>query len=714
MLDKLQNYWIYKDYIQNDYFEIDVESISKDNWNLHYDSVLNIFRDGIESDVIANKFITLNLDGKKIRLSLPDYFINLVLWYMFIQTGLPIELKHIFFPKEITSMEIKKYIDEFFIARCKKFMDNKKLNNVIADMLHYLGFVDEFSMFFVNSINIQDDIDMMNAIPEYYDLLHPDLSNVSIADAKKFGMECIYKIEEYVKDAKKYIGHDHIYTNAFRAKESINLKQLREYMCFIGAKPDGEGGVFPHIIPTSFISGGVEDNLAYFIESAAGRTAQIMAKLNIGTSGAFGTNLGLNNTGSFLHHDPNYVCNTTNYIKITIKSKKMLSYFAKRYYRESPDGFEKLIDINDESLVGKTLYFRSPITCASASRGDGICYRCYGDLAYVNKDINIGKYASEETNSNFTQRLLSAKHLLETVISKIDWSKEFREHFEIDVNIIKIKEDANVKNAKLYFNTNDIFVDNEEDVEGASDEEMLDSMYNEYVPSFTLVINNKHYKFETPEIDRFYLSKELSAAIQRNAKSYTEESYVSLKDIGSDDPLFFIEIQNNELSRTMKLAQSILNKQDVTSTFNKDSITQAYLETIIEGGLSILSVHNEVLISNQIRAADDILDTPNWVNENEPYQLLTLNRALFNNPSVTTSLAYEKVSMALQNPLTYKKTKSASLDLFYMEQPQMFLNRDIVRIDPMTEKDRQKGIVRNVLVKADNANDDSECIEDTK
>ena len=37
--------------------------------------------------------------------------------------------------------------------------------------------------------------------------------------------------------------------------------------------------------------------------------------------------------------------------------------------------------------------------------------------------------------------------------------------------------------------------------------------------------------------------------------------------------------------------------------------------------------HTE-LIMNQIRAADDILELPDWTHENEPCQILTLNESL--------------------------------------------------------------------------------------
>ena len=79
------------------------------------------------------------------------------------------------------------------------------------------------------------------------------------------------------------------------------------------------------------------------------------------------------------------------------------------------------------------------MTCESAAKGQGICYKCYGELAYVNKDINPGRYASEKLSAELTQRLLSAKHLLETVIKKIQWCKEFVPSVSKE-NILKIIE----------------------------------------------------------------------------------------------------------------------------------------------------------------------------------------------------------------------------------------------------------------------------------
>ena len=75
---------------------------------------------------------------------------------------------------------------------------------------------------------------------------------------------------------------------------------------------------------------------------------------------------------------------------------------------------EKLIDDRyDTDLVGKKIYLRSPMTCACKSSTNHICARCYGNLYYTNLDINVGKMAAEILSSQLTQKLLSAKPLLE-------------------------------------------------------------------------------------------------------------------------------------------------------------------------------------------------------------------------------------------------------------------------------------------------------------
>ena len=202
------------------------------------------------------------------------------------------------------------------------------------------------------------------------------------------------------------------------------------------------------------------------VESAKGRQAQIYQKNNVGTSGAFARILGLNNRDTKLHPSQNYTCNSRHFVKVTIVNSAFLKRFNNRYYRFRPDGPEyKVNSKKDTHLIGQTLYFRSPMTCASKANGDGICYRCYGDLAYTNANINIGTIASELLSSELTQMLLSAKHLLESNIKPIEWVDGFLDIFDVNFNILKIKDDFECKKWKLLIDDDINKEDDMDDIE---------------------------------------------------------------------------------------------------------------------------------------------------------------------------------------------------------------------------------------------------------
>ena len=87
-------------------------------------------------------------------------------------------------------------------------------------------------------------------------------------------------------------------------------------------------------------------------------------------------------------------------------------------------------------------------------------------------------------------------------------------------------------------------------------------------------------------------------------------------------------------------------------------------------------MHLEVILSNQIRKfieeKEDILERPDWGIPNVKYSLVTLNKALNANPSITTTLEYQNFKKNIIDPLTYKKTKPSGNDLIFMEKPQEF------------------------------------------
>lgn len=706
MLENYDNYTYYKDFIKTGRCTIRTKDITIDNLEEHFQGILNIMKDGIELDLVHKNFINIDFDnGIDVDLSIPDYFFNLIMWYLILVTREPIQPKHLFFDKYITRKSIKKYIDEFFIEPYRKKYPNIILNNTIDNTLYRYREINNFSWYLANTINLRDTIDLMNNVKEVDDIIHCDLSSVPLEDVKNVGIELTHKLINYIKDSKKHMGYDHCLTNPLRANEGINIKQLKELMVNIGDKPNGQGGVYSTIINKNFLTGGVSDLLDNVIESGTGRIAQIMSKTNVGESGHLARILGLNNMDTFLHPDPSYVCDSPNFQLLLIGNDKILRALKDRYYRLHPRGIERIIKNNDTHLVGQTIYLRSPMTCASKSRGKGICYRCYGDLAYTNNDINIGRNASEELSSKMTQFILSAKHIIETAIKKMEWSSKFFDLFEVDGNIIKLLDDTNFKNYFIIIDPDKIISINSEDFkrtdygdesEGGEESSYEDytseefsrnddrneegfsyETYNEFLTSFDIILPNRQIiTISTKEDEKLFLSLDLIEAIKKNGKKIGDKIHIPLEAL-EDYALFFVIIHNNELTKVLDRFKSIIDKNENTSKFNRHTFLQALLNTLIENSLDeVMSIHSEIILSNQLRSVDNILEYPQFQYPNEDCQLLTLNRSLTYNPSITISLIYQKLSKALYNPSTFKKQKASFMDLFFMICPQTFISKD--------------------------------------
>lgn len=687
MLENFANYTYYSEFVKEGSISIQTKNITRETWKDHYAGILNIMRDGIETDQVQNGFITVDFgNGDVIDLSITDYYFNLMMWHLIIHTGRIVTGEHLFFDQAITRNSIKKFIDTFFIEQNRKVLNNIVMNNIIDDTLHNYADIDEFALYLADTINLEDDIELMKKNKEYYDLLHGDFSCVPIEDVKNVGMEFTNRAIEIIKHSKEELGHgySHCLAESFNAHEGINDKQYKEYGINIGSKPDGQGGAHPVAINKSFLTGGVNDILSQYIESNASRLAQIMSKNNVGDSGHFARLLGLNNTDTFLHKDPNYVCNTQNFQTFYVANKDTLKKIIDKYYRMHQNGEEFLVHANDTFLIGKTILLRSPMTCASAAHGGGICYRCYGDLAFTNADINIGKIAAEELSSKFTQILLSAKHLLETIIKKLKWSPEFEDFFEVEGNIIKLLSDLNLKGAEMIIDPETIQLENEDDFKKRDysiyDEEgVSDNVYNEYITEFEIHTANKDvFTIKTEDednktIDKMFLSNELNEIIRKEGTPIDGKLHIELSALEGAS-LFFMQIHNNELSRTMDSIKDTINKNEKTKSLNRHQILQEFVKTLIEGHLDVHIVHCEVILMNQLRSVVDILDCPDWEYKDEPCEIITLNQALTDNPRVIISLEYQKLSRLLYNPLTFRKHKPSFMDLLFMVKPQEYLN----------------------------------------
>lgn len=713
MLDNFKVYYVYADLVKNGKFVINTNTITIDNWHDHYNGILNILRDGIETEYVKHLFITVNFnDQEVVELLIGDYYLNLLLWYPIIALRDDyIQPKHLFVSDRLRRKDIKGFIDNHFLIPRKLKVDNKVLNNVIADTIEHFIDINEFAMYLSNTLNLEDSIDLMSVNQEYYDLLHADLSNETLDNVKDKGLELVNKAESIIFKSEELVGHEHCLRNALASGEGININQYKDHSINIGTKPDGQGSVHHEIINKSYITGGLDNLLSQYIDSASARVAQIISKKNVGDSGGFARILKLNNIGTYLYPDPNFDCGTNNYLKITITDYDIFKLLLNRYYKTSNDAPLLKITKRDTHLIGKTILVRSPMFCDSHAHGHGICYKCYGDLAYTNYDISVGCIAAEILTEQYTQSKLGAKHLLEAKIKALLWNDNFENWFELDINNIILKNDLDLdlfRDWKLRINLDNIMADKESDFYkydyNSDNFDEINLFYNEYLENFDIIdpegniysingsINDKIDE-EFHNI-KMYLTSGIRNLIRNNISIDDEnnEVYIDLNDL-ENTSLFKIKMENNDLNKLLDVFDDLINKKDVTKQYSADELIYKLLSTTIKSNIVADSIHLEVLISNQIRSINDKLMMPNWININEPYELLTLDEALSYNPSPMLSLTYRKLSRMLISPFNFNKFAPSVYDLFFIRKPKKMLNIDHEILDiPYEERDKNNPV----------------------
>lgn len=669
-----QVYYPYEDLVTTGRQTIYTKDLNADNIDNHFYSIINILKDGIETEFVQNMFITVVFcNDVTVDLSIFDYTINLMFWCLFAKVGEPIIDIHLVWFENITKKVIKEYIDTNFIDKYRKTLPFIVMNQTIDSTIGKFRDLRPFQMYLANTLNLEDTIDLMNMYPEFNETVHFDPAGIPLEDVKEVGMQATNLQIKYIKNS------NHCLRDSFRTGEAISPKQYKEVAVNIGTKPDGLGSVYPTTVNHSFMNGGLSDPVELTIESSVGRVAQILQKTNVGESGAFARSLGLNNQDTFLHINPDYICDSVNFEEITFENETMVNMYDKRYYRESPNGMEKVLHsdkINKKSLIGKKLYFRSPMTCASAARGDGICYRCYGDLAFVNRDINPGQIAAEGLSSIYTQILLSAKHLLESLVVKMEWSQGFYDFFQLEFNSFALREGCDFKGYKLIIN---------EDIQSLEEIDEID--HNYYITEF-IIRNPKgdEINIHTANADNLYFDKDfynyLIDMFPENKDG--EETYyaeIDLNKLRDFDILFVVEIKNNELSATMNKIEKLIDNKTVISEYDRNSILHEFITTNIQGNIILDAVHFEVLLMNQMREASDELEKPDWTIPNAPYQILTLSKSLSNNQSISVRLQSNKVNRILNSTQNRFLCKPSTTDIFYMEQPQEYLQNDLISDD---------------------------------
>ena len=111
--------------------------------------------------------------------------------------------------------------------------------------------------------------------------------------------------------------------------------------------------------------------------------------------------------------------------------------------------------------------------------------------------------------------------------------------------------------------------------------------YNEYITHFYIRTPERiMIEFYAESNDPLYISQELNTLIRK--KSYAADGMVNIPlNVLQDNILFYIKINNNEISKTMNDIINIINKSSVTEEMTKDEALQTLVDLIIDGNLSV-------------------------------------------------------------------------------------------------------------------------------
>ena len=360
-------------------------------------------------------------------------------------------------------------------------------------------------------------------------------------------------------------------------------------------------------------------------------------------------------------------CGSKHLVCYDVVNKSVLKKLSGKYYKlDNNDEFEnlKLLDFNtDKHLIGKKIYVRSAATCAMKNH---VCAKCVGETAVTNSDIadGLSAFESEEISKVVNQNILSAKHLLNTNSEKIEFNSDFYKFFtivsgEINAKVNDNEDISNIEDYAIYVDPDDISKVEEFDE---------DSLYN------TVISNGKFYirnivDSEEPDIviqadneKEIYISEDATTLLKAG------NNLIRFADLDDDVKLFEVTIMNNELTKPLYEIMNLVNRQNKEDiNMDIDTICNKFLELIIEAKISAGAIATELIINRLIRSASNIFERPDFSKDTvEPYEILTVSKALEKNPSPMIGLAFQNLKrQLLSNEMFEERNKSSYMDAYF-------------------------------------------------
>lgn len=613
-------------------------------------------------------------DGN-VLMNLSEYIVNLIMWRPMIRYKIQPSMNTLFDTTCIKQSTISDYINSVYVRPLRSKVDINKLNLEIAKIIEGLKKIEEdFGLIIGVTFNYYQIIQLIKKNPRVRELITTEIPEGM--QPKEIEVYLKGRRDELIEILKK---SDTGFGPLLRSGVGINPNQLQELMVAVGNKPDLTGKTYPVPINTNLMFKGLDNPTHYIIDASAGHKALIMNKKFTGSSGYFSRKLNLLNLDTALDSEESD-CHTDRYLEVYIEDLDILKRYEGRYYKSKKESkILKVIKFNDTHLVGRKIYVRSPIYCQG--HNGKICKKCYGELYNNNKEINIGVLAGTIITSRFTQNILSSKHSLMTNSQKIELTPGYDEFFILDSSSLLLDKNNifDLKNYYLCIDSNDLEADVMDEYD--EDEEIPLSVLEELTATHcSIVTEDGELIIELKEQNGMHLKvtnymRNLINHFEK--KSDDDNILIPLNSIDENETLFEFDIANHELTKTLNQVKDLLEKKEHQGCESIEEMVGMFNRLLIDGKIYAMAIHSEIIIRNLIRNPKDITLPPNWSDKDAEYVILTVQKALMENPSPLISLSYERVEEQLRKVLTFRKFKPSIIDKLFMKKYKSYYNVDV-------------------------------------
>ena len=397
----------------------------------------------------------------------------------------------------------------------------------------------------------------------------------------------------------------------------LKQKQIEELFIHFGQIPDGRNIINVQMNGNGF-NDGYKDPEVIYAAAIAARVPDLMNSDYMGVVGYFARNLWILTYGTISKKVND--CGSKNPIPIVVDESALKMFEGRYYYEHKHDGRLKVLHKSDTHLLGKQLWFRSPCTC---NLNNDVCHVCYGNAALRVKDFNGGFVCTTQFMTGpINQNVLSAKHLLKANAELIVFTNNLDKYFEMDSCQLSIKEDV-----KKF----DIFIR----------EDYMDDI----TEKFEMFIG----KNMEPITITNYANINISKTVLSKAKiiSIDDVNYYRINSSKVEEDLCTLTPINKMMTEKYLKMMHLLDNNIVKYDNVSDVVSELY--HLLDGTIPLLSTHGEIIIGCLLRNNENPMRRPNWLNYDEPYQMVRVKTALSNTDSFTEAVASEQTNHHLRH-----------------------------------------------------------------